>query len=175
MQLVAFSLPLYIAGVGLVATGFSIWIGRSFWLRSVRKALHDIYIEVTNHLEWHYSLARPQDKPGCDPDTKQLVFRRSSADTVTIARIDWNSSLEKHYTITVMRQEVHCNYYLVKVGAAEARPTAADKRWAKRPMTPRRARYLRKAVTGHYILARTKQRDDTPVESISFLARHSRA
>jgi len=144
------------------------WISRSLWLRSVRKALHDIYIEVTNHLEQRRSLARPQDKPGFDPGTKQLVFRRLSANTVVIARIDWKSPLEKHYAITVTNKEVFCSYYLADSGLTEVQPTAADKWWAKRPMTPKRVRYLRKAVTGHYVLACTKQRDDTPAESISF-------
>jgi hypothetical protein len=167
MQPVALSLPLYIAGAVLVLTGTG-WIGRSLWLRSVRKALHDIYIVVTNHLEQGYSLARPQDKPGSDPGTKQLVLRRQSISTIVIVRIDWNSLLEKHYAFTITDQGVRCNYSLAKTGAAEAQPTTADKRWAKRPMTPRRARYLRKAVTGHYMLACTRQRDDTSVESFSF-------
>jgi hypothetical protein len=167
MQPVAFSLPLYIVGVVLVLLGTT-WIGRSLWLRSVRKALHDIYIVVTNHLEHRYSLARPQDKPGSDPGTKQLVFRRQSANTIVVVRIDWDSLLEKHYTITVTAQGAYCDYSLVETGIAEVQPTTADKRWAARPMTPRRARYLRKAVSGHYMLACTRQRDDTSVESISF-------
>jgi len=167
MQLVALSLPLYIVGAVLMLLGAG-WIGQSLWLRSIRKAFHDIYIEVTNHLEQGYSLARPQDKPGSDPGTKQLLFQRQSADTVVIARIDWNGSLEKHYVLTVTDQGVHCNYSLAETGTIETQPTTADKRWAKRPMTPRRARYLRKAVTGHYMLARVRQRDDTPAESISF-------
>ena len=167
MQSVALSLPLYIAGAVLVLLGAG-WIGWLLWQRSVRKALHDIYIEVTNQLERRLSLARPQDTPGSDPGTKQLLFQRQSADTVVIARIDWNSPFEKHYALTVTGRGVLCNYSLARTGAAEKQPTAADKRWAKRPMTPRRARYLRKAVTGHYMLARVRQCDDTPAESISF-------
>lgn len=152
---------------GIVYCGWYIWT--HFVSRSLhRRALYDIYHAVTTHLEQRCNLARPQDKPGSDPDTKQLVFRRQSADTVIIARIDWNGPFEKHYAITVTNQGVYCNYYLATTGSSKVRPTAADKRWVKRPMTLGRVRYLRKAVDGrHYILARARQRDDTPVESIS--------
>jgi hypothetical protein len=170
MQLVAMLL-LWRGGVVcillmLTAVGIAAWC---FWKCSIPRTLRATYSAVANHLEQGYSLARPQDKPGSDPGTKQLAFWRLSNDTVIIARIDWDSSLEKWYVLTVNGRDVRLERYLA--GPRDAQSTAADELWVRTNLTRKRCRYLRKAVARHYSLACVRQRDDNPRQADFVLAR----
>jgi hypothetical protein len=122
---------------------------------------------VSNHIEQGYGLARPQDRPGADPGTKQVIFWRLSEDKVVIIRTDWDSPLEKWY---ILNDKGTCLGRYV-AGSNDDQPTETDEQWAMAKLTPKRCRYLYKAVARHYSLACVRQRDDNPRQTDFVLAR----
>lgn len=125
--------------------------------RLVKETGRQVYGIVANHIASGYAQARPRDIPGADPDTKMVRFWQEPDGSIVIERIDWKSPVKKQYVIgssgTIRRRLARHSSVRLKL---------RDYRWQHRSLTRKPRERLKNAVNSGYLLARSRDTDDTP-------------